>query len=136
MKRIAWLLLALTAGTAAYAQAPVGPPPPHDRVPPIERLAKALNLSENQKTEVQRIFEQHHTQMEADRAQMKASGTRPTFEEMKAKFQQMQQETLTELSSVLTADQLAKYKAIEAEREAHRAQHRHGPPPGPPPPQN
>ncbi len=58
MKRIALILCALTASAGAYAQSPPpGPPPPGGRVPPIERLATELNLTDNQKSEVQRIFD-------------------------------------------------------------------------------
>ncbi len=59
-----------------------------------------------------------------ERKQYEATGQRPTPEEMRATFQQHDQELLQALSGVLTADQLTKFKAIQAERREHM---RHGP---------
>jgi hypothetical protein len=48
---------------------------------------------------------------------------------MRATFEQHDQELIQALSSVLTADQLTKFKAMQAERREHM---HHGPPPAAP----
>jgi len=117
----------LTAQLAFAQQAPSGPPPRGG--PPVERMARELGLDDTQKAEVKRILEQQRAAHDAERKQYEATGQRPTPEEMRATFQQHDQELLQALSGVLTADQLTKFKAMQAQRREHM---RHGPPPPPP----
>lgn len=128
MKRHAFLLVALVAGGLAFADEHQGPPPggPGRGGPPIERLAQDLGLDATQTAQVKQILEAQHAKMEADRAQFEASGTRPSREEMHAKHQQMDAELDQQLSTVLTPEQLAKFKEMRARR------HPMGPPPGAP----
>jgi hypothetical protein len=60
--------------------------------------------------------------MEALRAQAQSSGTKPTFEQMRAEHEQMQQDMLAKLTPVLTPAQLKKFQVL--------LEHR-GPPGGP-----
>lgn len=101
-----------------------GPPPggPHGG-PPIERLTQDLGLDANQQAQVKAILEAQHAKMETERAQFEASGTRPSREEMHAKHQQLDAELETQLSAVLTPEQLAKFKELRQRRPM-------GPPPG------
>jgi len=92
-------------------------------------MARQLGLDDAQKTEVKRILEEQRARHETGRKQFEATGQRPTPEEMRATFEQHDQELTQALSGVLTADQLTKFKALQAERREHM---RHGPPPAPP----
>jgi Spy/CpxP family protein refolding chaperone len=128
MKRLT-LALAATAlvAQAALAQQFAGPPPRGG--PPVEKMAQELGLDETQKAQVKKIFESERAKHESERSQALSSGTRPTPEEMRAKMAENELELTQQLSSVLTADQLAKFKALQEERRQHM---RNGPPPPPP----
>ena len=92
-------------------------------------MARELGLDDTQKAEVKRILDEQRAQHDAERKAFEASGQRPTPEEMRATFQQHDQELIQALSGVLTPDQLTKFKTLQAERREHM---RHGPPPAPP----
>jgi len=128
MKRIVLALSAvlLTAQAAFSQQPPPGPPPRGG--PPIEMMARELNLDDSQKAEVKRIFEEQRARHESERKLFEASGQRPTPEEMHAMMQKREQELTQALSGVLTAEQLTRLKALQEERRQHM---RHGPPPPP-----
>ena len=49
--------------------------------------------------------------------------TRPDWQQMKALHEQMQQETLQKLSSVLSATQLKKFQVIQQEMHSHMGHH-------------
>ena len=127
MKRLTLALSAvLLVAQAALAQQPPPGPPPRGG-PPLEMMARELNLDDAQKAEVKRILDEQRAIHETERKQFEATGQRPTREEMQAKMQQNEQELTQALSGVLSAEQLARFKALQAEREQHRHQ-------GPPPP--
>src|SRR5262245_54777093 len=113
MKRPLLMLAALAACSPAFADPPPGPPPGLSRGgPPVERLAKDLNLDAAQTAQVQAIFEAQHAKMEAERAQFESSGQRPSREDMQARHEQMNAELRAQLANVLTAEQLAKFDAL------------------------
>ena len=124
MKRATLLLSAMLIAATAHSQQPPGPPPRGG--PPVEMLARQLGLDDAQKTEVKRIFEEERTRHDAERKQWQATGQRPDPATMKTLMQQHDTELLNALSGVLNADQLAKFKAWQAERREHM---RNGPPP-------
>jgi Spy/CpxP family protein refolding chaperone len=116
---------------AAIAQAPDSPPdgggpgPGFRHESPaqrMDRLATLLDLTDAQKAQVQTILDEQHAKMKAERDAAQASGQRPTFDQMKAAHNQMQQETLAKLTPVLTPAQLKKFQLLTEER---------GPPGGP-----
>jgi Spy/CpxP family protein refolding chaperone len=115
---------------AAIAQAPDapgggGPGPGFRHESPAQRLdnlATLLDLTDEQKAQVQTILEEQHAKMKAQRDAMQASGQKPTFEQMKAAHEQLQQETLAKLTPVLSPTQLKKFQVLMQER---------GPPGGP-----
>jgi Spy/CpxP family protein refolding chaperone len=127
MKRfiIALPAVLLLAQAAVAQQSPPGPPPRGG--PPIERMARELNLDDTQKAEVQRILEEQRAKHEAERRQRAATGERPSPENMSKVFQQHDEELRQALSGVLTAEQLTKLAQIQQER---RERMRNGPPPG------
>lgn len=131
MKRVMYALSILILGAqAALAADPPGPPPggPPRGGPPLERIAQDLNLDETQKAEVKRILDAERAKHEAAREQMRASGQRPDRETMRAQMQQNDQELEQQLSTVLTPEQLQKFKQRQAERREHM---REGPAPAP-----
>jgi hypothetical protein len=123
MKASFLAVAALWVGVA-LAQAPDAPPgggPGHGgrHESPAERmdnLATLLDLTDAQKTQVQAVLQEEHAKMKAQHDQAEASGTKPTFEEMKAAHQQVQQDTLTKLTPILSAAQLEKFQVLMAER--------------------
>jgi len=132
MKPVTCALSILILGAqAALAADPPGPPPggPPRGGPPIERIAQDLNLDETQKAEVKRILDAQRAKHEAAREQLRASGQPPDRETMRAQMAQDEQELETQLSTVLTPEQLTKFK----QRQAERRQHMHEGPPPPPP---
>jgi Spy/CpxP family protein refolding chaperone len=129
MKHASLLLAALAASGLAFADQDRGPPPgaPGSVGAPIERLAQDLGLDAAQQAQVKQILDAQRAKMDADRAQFEASGTRPSREEMHAKHEQMDAELDQQLSTVLTPEQLAKFKELRRHRTM-------GPPPGSAPP--
>lgn len=120
MKRFPLTLLLLALGAdAALAQRP----PPG---PPIEKLATELQLDEYQKGELKRILEEQRAKMEAEREQFESSGQKPTREQMRERMEQAQAELLQQLQSLLTAEQIEKFKKLQEER---RERMRDAPPP-------
>jgi Spy/CpxP family protein refolding chaperone len=109
---------------AAAAQAPDtaaggGPGPRFRHETPAEHLdhlATLLDLTDAQKAQVQTILAEQHSKMKALREQARASGQRPSFEQMRAEHQQMQQETLARLTPVLSPAQLKKFQVLMEEK--------------------
>ena len=109
MKVSLFAVVALWVGTA-LAQAPDAPPggpsPSGDPGPGghhesaaerMDHLATLLDLTADQKTQVQAVLVEE-------------------LAEMKAAHEQMQQDTLAKLKPILTADQLKKFQVLMAER--------------------
>lgn len=113
---LAWL----ASGVAFAADAPSTAPKPGMRGPDMDRMALLLDLDTYQKTEVEKILKEQHEQMRTSFESAKASGTRPSREEMKTLREQSKQELHTKLSGVLNETQLKKFDAL----------HERGPGPG------
>lgn len=122
MKRLPLVitLLALAAG-GALAEPPRG-------AAPIEKLATELQLDEYQKGELKRILDEQRSKMEATRDQFMASGEIPSPEEMREHMRQADEEILLQLQSVLTAEQIEKFKELQ-ERRRQQMRERMPPPP-------
>ena len=78
----------------------------------MNNLATLLDLTDAQKAKVQTILEQEHAKMKESFEQAKAAGTKPDWQQMKALHQQIQTETLQQLSTVLSATQLKKFQVL------------------------
>src|SRR5262245_32562366 len=102
--------LCLTAVVAFGQDTPPSAPPPGG--PGIERLALLLDLDEGQKAAVQKVLTDQREQMKAERKQAHDSGTRPTREEMKAKFEAEHAATIEKLRPILSDVQLKKFEAL------------------------
>lgn len=108
---LAWL----ASGVAFAADTTTATTPPPARVAPgpnMDRMALLLDLDAYQKTEVEKILKEQHEQMRTEFDAARASGTRPSRDEMKAKREQSKQELHTKLSAVLNETQLKKFDAL------------------------
>jgi Spy/CpxP family protein refolding chaperone len=131
--KASFLAVAVLWAGAAIAQAPEaasndsGPGPGgQHRESPAERLdhlATLLDLTDAQKAQVQTVLEEERAKLRTLHEQAQASGQKPTFEQMKTARDQMQQETLTKLTPILSPAQLKKFQLLMEHR---------GPPGGPP----
>jgi Spy/CpxP family protein refolding chaperone len=116
---LAWL----ASGVAFAADTTTATTTPPARVAPgpdMDRLALLLDLNAYQKTEVEKILKEQHEQMRTEFEAARASGTRPSRDEMKTKREQAKTELHTKLSAVLDETQLKKFEAL----------HERGPGPG------
>jgi hypothetical protein len=85
---------------------------PQHRGPDMDRLALLLDLNDAQKTQVEQVLNEQHEQMRTQMQQDLASGQKPSHEQMRAKHEQLQKDTMTKLSSILDAQQLKKFQAL------------------------
>jgi hypothetical protein len=112
--KVTVLALAWLASSVALAQTSAPPADaPADR---MERLALLLDLDTYQKTEVEKVLNEQHEKMRTEREAARASGTRPSREEMQAKHEANKQELRTKLSGILNETQLKKFEALHEER--------------------
>lgn len=73
-----------------------------------------LNVTEEQQAQIQEIVRSHREEMKADHG---SPAERPSFEERKARRQQMHEELQGKISGVLTAEQKAKAEELKAQFE-------------------
>ena len=127
MKFTAIALALLWAG-AVFAQTP--PAVAAHEAAHLEKLATLLDLTDAQKPQVQAILEAQHAKMRQMMQEAKASGTKPDFATMQTLHQQVQQETLLKLKTVLSDTQLKKFQALGAMHGMHGHFGHGGPPAG------
>lgn len=106
LRVISTALIFLTAGIALAE--PPGPPPGPD----MERLTILLDLDAGQKVAVQKVFDDQRQQMKALREKAKASGERPTREQMHAQREQMHKDTTEKMRGILSDVQMKKFEAL------------------------
>src|SRR5580692_7102317 len=119
------LVLLCGAGVALAQTPPDHPPGPPNAAHQLDRLATLLDLTDTQKAQVKTILDAEHAKMRAHFQAAQASGQKPSFEEMRA---------VQQLTPVLTASQLKKFKVLMDEEHGGRGRGPHGPPPGDAPP--
>lgn len=136
MKATVFALALLWAG-GLCAQTPATPP---HAAAHLEKLATLLDLTDEQKAQVQAVMEEEHAKLRAAHEQAKASGTKPDWEQMKALHQQIQQEMLQKLTPVLSPSQLKKFQTLQEMHgemmHGHFGHHDAGDAATPPAPQN
>jgi Spy/CpxP family protein refolding chaperone len=131
-----FLALVLLCGAGgAFAQTP----PDHSPGRPntaheLERLTTLLDLTDTQQAQVKTILDAEHAKMRAQFQAAQASGTKPSFEEMRAARQQARADTVQQLTPVLTASQLKKFQVLMEEERGPRGHGPHGPSSGDAPP--
>ena len=121
MMKVAVLALAALWAGAALAQSPGAA----GHAKHMAQLAILLDLTDAQKPQVQTILENEHAQMKALFEQTRAAGGKPDFQAMHAAHQQIAQDTLTKLSTVLSPTQLTKFQTLQ--QMHHGFGHRGGP---------
>ena len=132
MKASLFAAFLLCAVGVAAAQAPNPQKAAAREAQRMDRLATLLDLNDGQKAQVQTVLQEEHAKMQQLFEQAKASGTRPTPDQMRANHEQMKAETLQKLSTVLTELQLKKFQIIEEGHHQRGFRRPHGPPPPPP----
>ena len=125
LMKLSVLALAASWAGAALAGAGGGSEASH-----MEKLSILLDLTDAQKPQVQSILEGEHSQMKALIEQTKAAGGKPDFQALHAAHQQINQDTLTKLSGVLSPLQLKKFQTLQ--QMHHGFGHRPGGPGGAP----
>ena len=123
--KVTLLALAWLTSGIALAQAPATPVPGPGSER-MDRMALLLDLDAYQKTEVEKVLKAHHEKVRAEREAARASGTRPSREEMQAKRTEHQQELRTQLSGILNETQLKKFEALRESRGPGLGRHHHG----------
>ena len=99
------------------------PPEPGER---LDRMAILLDMTDYQKTEVQRIFEEQRETMRAAHEAMRESGVRPSREEMQAQRQQARDSLRLQLEGVLTPEQMTKFDILAEEHRGRGPRGFHG----------
>ncbi len=137
--------------TVAMAQSDAPPPAPQGQQGPppggwggrrgggmnpeqrVERLKKALKLSDDQTTQVKAVFEDGRSKMEALR-----SNTALAPQDRRTQGEALRQQEETKLEAILTPAQKTKYEEMRAKQQERMEEHRGGrggagvPPPPPP----
>ena len=91
----------------------------------VERLSKALDLTDAQKAAIAEIYSQEMETMAKERPAMPAQGEKPDEAMMKARFEEMKAQreaTDAKIEALLTPEQAAKY----AELKKHEGKRGHG----------
>jgi hypothetical protein len=120
MKLSAPALVLLCTMAVAIAQSPQGRPPgpPHPERR-LEQLATLLDLTDAQKAQVKTVLDAVHAKMRAQFPPGQASGTRPSFEQIRALREQRKAEAVKQLTPVLNPTQLKKFEVLMEMEEEH-----------------
>jgi Spy/CpxP family protein refolding chaperone len=86
----------------------------------MDRMAVLLDLNDTQKAEVKKILDEQHEKLKAAHDQAHSAGTRPSREEREKFHEEMKQDTVTKLQSVLSADQIKKFEVLMDHPHGHR----------------
>lgn len=108
MKKLATGLITVFLFVGALAAAQPHRPPFMD----IDKLAVLLDLNDSQKGEVDRVLTEQRDAFKAKHDQVRASGERPSFEEMQAHHQQMVDDMVAKLQDTLSPKQIEKFKIL------------------------
>jgi Spy/CpxP family protein refolding chaperone len=98
-----------------------GPPDPAQRT---QELTKKLNLTSDQQTKVQGIFQSEHSQMESLRQDSSLSQ-----QDRHAKMMEIHKGTDAQVRALLDSTQQKKWDEMQAKREQWGQNRRQGPPP-------
>lgn len=126
MKRGLLALALLCVVSAANAQNSPQAPSHGGGEHQLERLTTLLDLTDTQQAQVKTILEAEHAKMRAQFQAAQASGSKPSFEQMRAAREQMRAETVQQLTPVLTATQLKKFEVLMEEHHGQGHAGAHG----------
>jgi len=126
---LSMLGLLLASGFASAQTPPADSPPAASNTAPqmnrLDRLGVLLDLSPQQKLQVQQVLQEQRQQMQAFWQQQKSSGAKPDFQQLRAERQQLRQQTLAQLQQLLNPNQYSKLQVLMAPQSRHGW--RHGP---------
>ena len=108
--RVISIALLCLAAASALAQPPG--PPPGGPARNIEKLTILLDLDEGQKVAVQKVLDEQREEFVELREGISTSDDHPTHEQMRAKHEQMQKETVEKLRPILSDTQLKKFEVL------------------------
>ncbi|MGA8206194.1 MAG: hypothetical protein WB812_16890 [Woeseiaceae bacterium] len=108
MKKLATGLITALLFVGALAAAQPHRPPFMD----IDKLAVLLDLNDSQKSEVDRVLTEQRDAFKAKHDEVRASGERPSYEEMQAHHQQMVDDMVAKLQNTLSPKQIEKFKIL------------------------
>lgn len=113
--RVALIAAAMLASAVALAH-------PHGRHTgqDMERMAVLLDLNDAQKAEVQKVLDEQHEKLRAVHEERRSAGTSPTREDRVKFHEQLKQDTLAKLQSVLSPEQLKKFEVLIDRPHPHR----------------
>jgi len=122
--------LLLAAGFASAQTPPADSPPAASNGAPqmnrLDRMAILLDLTPQQKLQVQQVLDEERQQMRGFWQQQKSSGAKPNFRQMRTERQQLRQQTLGQLQQLLNPNQYSKLQVLMTPQFRHHR--RHGPP--------
>ena len=126
---LSMLGLLLAAGFASAQTPPADSPPAASNGTPqlsrLDRLGILLDLTPQQKLQVQQVLDEERQQMRAFWQQQKSSGAKPNFQQMRTERQQLREQTLAQLQQLLNPNQYSKLQVLMTPR--FRRHWRHGP---------
>jgi Spy/CpxP family protein refolding chaperone len=126
--KTAFLLLLCATGAVMAQSPPDRPPGPPNPGLRLEHLAILLDLTDEQKAQVKSILDAEHAKTKAQFAAARASGTKPSFEQMRAAREQRKADVIQQLTAVLNATQLKKFETLLDEEHSRWGGPRgHGP---------
>lgn len=130
MKRLIVTAVGVMLTAVAAAQPPAPGPGPKE-AEHLQRLTVLLDLTDSQKAQVQQVLEAEHAKMKAMFEQWKASGQKPTHEQMQTAHEQLRADTLAQVKPILTDSQFTKFQLL---MERPHGWGPHAPPSGAAPP--
>ena len=86
----------------------------------VARLTKQLQLTQEQSAEVEKIYRDQSEVRKTRREQMRKEGLRPDMQAMRAQMEKERADMDAKMEKVLTLEQYAKYKEMQAARENNR----------------
>ena len=125
---LSMLGLLLAAGFASAQTPPADSPPAASNGAPhmnrLDRMAILLDLTPQQKLQVQQVLDEELQQMRAFWQQQQSSGAKPDFQQMRTERQQLRQQTFAQLQQLLNSDQYNKLQVLTTTQGRHHWRHR------------
>jgi periplasmic protein CpxP/Spy len=113
-----FLAVSLSAQTAGQSAPPAAKRGPHAGERGFDRMAQQLNLTDQQKTQIQGLFQTQRQQSQSIR-----QDTSLTPEQKQDKLKQLRESTHQQMQSVLTPEQRQKFQQLLSEHEATGKDH-------------
>ncbi len=86
----------------------------------MDNLATLLDLTAAQKAQVQAVLDEERAKMKAQHEQAETSGTKPTFEQMKAAYEQARQDTVAKLTPISARLSSRSFQSVDGRARSAR----------------